>query len=270
MIKSRGGEPISTTNEIKLKNTCIPNDFRIFGTPRKTRNIKFGSIESNVNNNTFYTDYTINAGHYKGSYTDLIENQSTTLSIESEVDNVFHAWIDYNDNGTFEENERITQKAGLKIPAGRKTTAEITPQTDAVKNTYLRMRILTDAEESNPCASMYADGNINDFAVRIVEKPQTKPEPTPVPYPQPTPDNPENYWGRVGINTEQPQVTLHIKEIAISQLPNGKLQSVSFPNFTSEERDTFQNVVEGTMIFNTTLKCLEIYKGTELKWQCIK
>ena len=65
--------------------------------------------------------------------------------------------------------------------------------------------------------------------------------------------------GRVGINTTNPEVTLDIKEIPISEMPAGTPQGVSFPNFTTKERNTFKNVKEGTMIFNTDKKSLEIY-----------
>lgn len=272
LVKSRGGEPITESSEIKLTNACVPSDSRWFPS-NKTRKITFGDIESNVNNSTFYTDYTNNSSLRRGSYTDLVENQSHTLTIESETSNNFHAWIDYNNNGTFEANERITPNAGLIIPASKKASIDITPSADAVKNTYLRLRILTDEFANNACPTELMDGNINDFAVRIVEEKIVEPEPEPAPEeptpePIPTPQE-ESYLGRVGINTAEPKATLHIKETAIDLLPTGQPQGVLFPKFTSEERDKFQNVEEGTMIFNTTLKCLEIYKGSELKWQCL-
>lgn len=145
------------------------------------------------------------------------------------------------------------------------------------KDIYLRMRILTDAEEKNPCANMYADGNINDFAVRIVREKVSEPEPIPQPKPTPgpisapsTPSNEtKNYVGRVGINTDTPKTTLHIKELPFGQPPARQPQGALFPSFTNEEREKFQNVAEGTMIYNSTLKCLEIYKGNKLKWQCM-
>lgn len=54
LVQSRGGEPITKTSEIKLKNTtCIPGNFRLFGEPKKTRNIAFGNIKSNVKQQYF-------------------------------------------------------------------------------------------------------------------------------------------------------------------------------------------------------------------------
>ena len=65
--------------------------------------------------------------------------------------------------------------------------------------------------------------------------------------------------GRVGINTTDPEATLDIKALPVSEVPEGTPQGVSFPNFTTKERNTFKNVKEGTMIFNTDKKSLEIY-----------
>lgn len=77
--------------------------------------------------------------------------------------------------------------------------------------------------------------------------------------------------GKVGINTAQPQATLDVKEKALSSLPQGASQGVSYPNFTTEERATFTNVVEGTMIYNTTKECVEQYtfKNNTLDWHCM-
>ncbi|MGQ3559481.1 FISUMP domain-containing protein [Ornithobacterium rhinotracheale] len=76
--------------------------------------------------------------------------------------------------------------------------------------------------------------------------------------------------GRVGINTDSPQATLDIAEL--SNVPSTQPQGVSFPNFSTEERAKFENPKVGTMIFNTTKKCLEMYfglKGGRPHWDCI-
>lgn len=70
---------------------------------------------------------------------------------------------------------------------------------------------------------------------------------------------------RVGINTETPRATLEIKENI--DLPAGTPHGVRFPNFTTERRAKFIGVKEGTMIYNSTLKCLEIYINGE--WKCM-
>ncbi|MGV4380519.1 hypothetical protein ACQ1Q6_09945, partial [Ornithobacterium rhinotracheale] len=76
--------------------------------------------------------------------------------------------------------------------------------------------------------------------------------------------------GRVGINTDSPQATLDIAEL--SNLPSTQPQGVSFPNFSTEQRAKFENPKVGTMIFNTTKQCLEMYfglKGGRAHWDCI-
>ncbi|MGV4500010.1 hypothetical protein ACQ1PX_00815, partial [Ornithobacterium rhinotracheale] len=76
--------------------------------------------------------------------------------------------------------------------------------------------------------------------------------------------------GRVGINTDSPQATLDIAEL--SNVPSTQPQGVSFPNFSTEERAKFENPKVGTMIFNTTKKCLEMYFGVVNgvhQWSCI-
>ncbi|MDO4763430.1 MAG: fibronectin type III domain-containing protein [Flavobacteriaceae bacterium] len=84
---------------------------------------------------------------------------------------------------------------------------------------------------------------------------------------QPTLPN-NSYLGRVGINTDEPEATLHIKEEDINILPISTPQGALFPSFSTEERTLFENVVEGTMIYNTTHHCLEIY--IDGNWKCIK
>lgn len=71
--------------------------------------------------------------------------------------------------------------------------------------------------------------------------------------------------GRVGINTDTPRATLEVKEKI--GLPATTPQGVRFPSFTSEQRAKFVGVKEGTMIFNATEKCLEIYSNGV--WKCL-
>ncbi|MGV4480501.1 hypothetical protein ACQ1QC_04385, partial [Ornithobacterium rhinotracheale] len=81
--------------------------------------------------------------------------------------------------------------------------------------------------------------------------------------------------GRVGINTSNPVASLDISrnEALLKDAETQKqAQGVSFPNFSTEERSKFENVAVGTMIYNTTKKCLEMYfglKGGRAHWDCI-
>ncbi|MCK0204791.1 fibrobacter succinogenes major paralogous domain-containing protein [Ornithobacterium rhinotracheale] len=79
--------------------------------------------------------------------------------------------------------------------------------------------------------------------------------------------------GRVGINTDAPEASLDIsRNEELLRKNSTQPQGVSFPNFTTQERSTFENVKPGTMIFNTTKQCLEMYfglKGGRAHWDCI-
>lgn len=72
--------------------------------------------------------------------------------------------------------------------------------------------------------------------------------------------------GRVGINTTEPKATLHIEK----KIVNNNAQGVIFPELTTTERDNNTNGLQvGTVIFNKTKQCLEIYAGNPAQWSCI-
>lgn len=79
--------------------------------------------------------------------------------------------------------------------------------------------------------------------------------------------------GRVGINTTQPEATLDIGQISDALVPETYPQGISFPNFSTERRSKFEKVKIGTMIYNTTLNCVEIYRvpkgGGPAVWECM-
>ncbi|MCK0200135.1 FISUMP domain-containing protein [Ornithobacterium rhinotracheale] len=72
--------------------------------------------------------------------------------------------------------------------------------------------------------------------------------------------------GRVGIGTEDPKAILDV--LYNSKLSATQAQGVIFPKLSSDQRSEFQNVEEGTMIYNTTRKCLEMYYGDQVGWEC--
>lgn len=86
-----------------------------------------------------------------------------------------------------------------------------------------------------------------------------------------------NIRNRVGVNTEMPQASMDVKELL-----NGnssldiRIQGVSLPNFTTEQRNKFgegqtESMKIGTLIYNTTEKCIEMYLGYydgAHQWSC--
>ncbi|MDY3436572.1 hypothetical protein PG615_00835, partial [Riemerella anatipestifer] len=84
--------------------------------------------------------------------------------------------------------------------------------------------------------------------------------------------NAQDYSGRVGINTKEPQATLDISKKELNTLPSGHTQGVLFPEFSTTERSTFTNPKKGTMIYNTDKECIEIYRGIlggVHQWACL-
>lgn len=76
--------------------------------------------------------------------------------------------------------------------------------------------------------------------------------------------------GRVGIATTEPKATLEIakREGLAPETPQG----VIFPKFSTTERSQFRTMEEGTMIYNTTKRCIEMYLGTVNgihQWSCL-
>lgn len=87
------------------------------------------------------------------------------------------AWIDYNNNGTFEDAELVTNFLSNNITSGQSSTytVNVTPAATAVQNTYLRVRIGVDAATRNSVnlpeftsCSVLQYGQIEDYAVKIL------------------------------------------------------------------------------------------------------
>lgn len=258
LVKSLAGKELENNNINLSENACVINasdnpsaNFYI-GITR----VQLGDIDvesaSYSGNGRFYSDYT--KACHSIAYTDIIEGKEVFMTISKPSVNKQEivAWIDYNDNGIFEDDEKIINGIRMEDTESSKTFT-FTPPASAVKDKYLRMRVRGDWTARTSCANAQY-GEIEDYAVRIVSEN----------FVEPTTQN-INTDGRVGINTEEPKATLDVRET--TDVPESQPQGVLFPNFTSEQRATFQGVAEGTMIFNTTLKCLEIY--SDGAWKCL-
>lgn len=86
-----------------------------------------------------------------------------------------------------------------------------------------------------------------------------------------------NFEKRVGINTSSPQASMEIKELLEGDAPiDGRIQGLSLPNFTTAQRNKFgegqvESMKIGTLIYNTTNKCVEMYLGYydgAHQWSC--
>lgn len=116
----------------------------------------------------FYQDNTCNLG------TEVLEGQSYDLRLSTRTNmQVAKAWIDFNDNGSFEVGEQIMESytPGSGLTNNMYThTQPVTIPAGAVLNRPLRMRVLADFINNHPILScdgqMY--GQTEDYSLTIL------------------------------------------------------------------------------------------------------
>ncbi|MGO4708004.1 zinc-dependent metalloprotease [Chryseobacterium sp. 2TAF14] len=152
--------------------------------------VVFGDINSISNgydsdeaNPIYYADYA-NATCIRPAYsTEIPAATATPLKItfmngfgQTEKFRV-KVWIDYNNNGTFEDAELVSNYLSNNITSGQSNTytVNVTPAANAVQNTYLRVRIGVDAATRNSVnlpeftsCSVLQYGQVEDYAVKIL------------------------------------------------------------------------------------------------------
>ena len=267
LTKSKAAKELSPTRGESLDMTpayCSPTSS---DDPNNTsrmgiKRVQLENIDyiSEAHGRDFYKDLTLRSCLKGNVYTDIPDDkEDATIMVEGGGLNTqrISVWIDYNNDGIFDVNERIGYEIVSKT---NKLIVKLDKNKIQVKNTYLRMRVRGDRRNTRGACDNMERGKTEDYAVRFVTKDFVDNK-------NPTTSTGGVYTGRVGINTEQPQATLDIREIEPNLLPVGAAQGVVFPNFTTEQRAKFQNVKEGTMIYNTTLKCVEFYDG--MNWKCL-
>lgn len=166
-----------TNNSASLIPACTPTTITGPGNYNfGITQVKFGEINNSSNAyqqtaNNFYENFT--SGHcLVKAVTTIPLNSATSITIapgsQSSVAHIIRAYIDYNNDGQFNETtERILNQS---ISAGSVVTASITPSSNAVLNTPLRLRIIG---ESNNFASGVSAcynptrGQVEDYAVII-------------------------------------------------------------------------------------------------------
>ncbi|KMQ59304.1 hypothetical protein ACM46_19430 [Chryseobacterium angstadtii] len=151
--------------------------------------VQFGTLSSTTNgydsdeqSPKYYEDYSVATCIRPAYYTDIPFNSSTELKVT--FDNGFNqanqfktkVWIDYNNNGTFEDSELVANDLSASMASGARkvVTVGVTPPAGAVTNTYLRMRVSVDAATYNGAAladgtscSQPQYGQVEDYAVRL-------------------------------------------------------------------------------------------------------
>ncbi len=125
-------------------------------------NVSFGSI-NNSSTNAAYNDFTTTS-------TNLTAGQAETLTIDVNNShwtlNDVGVWIDWNNNGAFENSEKVYDRNGAGPYSG-----SVTASNTAVSNTLLRMRVrigyggATNSDE--PCGVDTSFGEVEDYSVVV-------------------------------------------------------------------------------------------------------
>lgn len=176
LLNSPVSNASSPNNMVSLTPACIPtattSTFNNFGITA----VKFGKINNysksyQQSDNNFYEDFT-------GSYclstttTTIPLNTGTIITITpgsfSTVSHIVRAYIDYNNNGQFDEvTERILSQT---VSPGSVVTASITPPSNSILNTPLRLRVIGDSNNfASNVSACYNPirGQVEDYSVVI-------------------------------------------------------------------------------------------------------
>ncbi len=155
--------------------------------------VNFGSISSTTNGYdsdeiapVFFADFTAASCIRPAYSTDIAVGTATPLEVTYlngfSIPNKFRTkvWIDYNNNGSFEASELVINHISPANVASNSypiITGNVTAPANAVKNTYLRMRVAVDAAtfqtttalpDFDACSPLQY-GQMEDYAVRILD-----------------------------------------------------------------------------------------------------
>jgi PKD repeat protein len=123
--------------------------------------VKFNTIENYINDLfSWYEDFTCMC------HTEVKENETYKLTVYADSFST-RAWIDYNNDGWYNEDEMIMDSPELYV---HERTSSVTIPAEAVKKIPLRMRVVTGVspwEVTGNCDSIYV-GQVEDYSVTII------------------------------------------------------------------------------------------------------
>ncbi|WP_345991881.1 GEVED domain-containing protein [Chryseobacterium sp. Chry.R1] len=174
LINSPVASSTTPNNNTSLTTACTPTTITNPGNYNiGITSVKFGSINNYSTNykaatNNFYENFT---GNYclGISKTTIPSGTSTTLTITPGTNNphIIKAYIDYNNDGQFNETTELVLNQS-NIAAGSTATASVTPPSNAVANTPLRMRVIGEYNGTTVTACYTPKyGQIEDYSVII-------------------------------------------------------------------------------------------------------
>lgn len=177
VTNSYGSNTLVVPNAVIVSSSavlaCIPSSNFVGFTGNSVFNVAFSTISN-------FTPQFYNQGYRDFSCvknTTVNANQNYVLTIKAStglfdyIENIT-AYIDYNNNGIFETNERIIQGQVPLNSSNYTLSSNVLIPNSAVNNTFLRMRVIgssnliTDNEIN--CISDFNVGDIEDYGVKVV------------------------------------------------------------------------------------------------------
>lgn len=212
-------------------------------------NINLGELEYasggyTNDGNEYYIDHTSSCS--ENYTTNLVVGNTYDLTVSVALNSTYvEAWIDYNNDGTFDESSEEVFSA--TIAAYGETTQSVSiPTTGVVYDTPLRMRFFGDfssySSSVSPCANPVY-GQVEDFTVTILSAAPTE------------------TFG-VG-NVESANAAFQI---------DSDSSGVLFPRMSTSQMYAISSPAQAMLVYNTTEKCLAINYGTEGEhnWKCFE
>ena len=174
LINSPVASSTAINNTVTLTTACTPTTITNPGNYSiGITSVKFGSINNYSTNyvqskNNFYENFT--SSYCLGtSKTTIPRSSATRITVAPGTNNahIIKAYIDYNNDGQFNETTELVLNAS-NISYGSTATALVTPPSNAVLNVPLRMRVIGDFN-GTAVTSCYTPkyGQVEDYSVTI-------------------------------------------------------------------------------------------------------
>ncbi|WP_241330406.1 zinc-dependent metalloprotease [Chryseobacterium arthrosphaerae] len=173
LTTSLGGTPITSPVPTLTASACNPAGINNPANQNYGPNrVQLGTIDNSsdtfwtYSNGHFYMDYSLQNCLRSNVFTDISVNSNQLKVSFRSRPQFIRAWIDYNNNGIFEDSELIGASPTAINPAQSPYVIDFTPPASAVKDTYLRMRVISDRSQRNACDNL-TNGQTEDYSVRI-------------------------------------------------------------------------------------------------------
>lgn len=129
----------------------------------KINNVTFSNINNNSTLFTGYSDYTSVVGNVRR---DGVYSFSATANANAYSGDVLLVWIDYNQDGTFDNTTELVYTS--PVSAGPYTTSLTVPSNAKLGNTRMRVRLSDSTAGHNalPCGTS-SYGEVEDYTVNI-------------------------------------------------------------------------------------------------------